>query len=315
MYPRSPLTTALIGLISHEQLGSINFVYTSHSNHDIKGGFASVSPRRSVPYWDLEYMAPALDTSASASNIWDKLLTHLGIYGASCGVSRIYARTAEDPEVEDILHQVGYTIVSRSEVFVLVNRPSPVMAPRGLHRLEPQDAASLYRLFHEVVPPLAQQAEGLPSHWSSIKTRRLGMFSKFGEYIWVEKNRANAYFCLCETGRANWLHVVVRPEYRAEILPLIKHVLASSENPIVPTYCEVPDYSVGTGWLLRALGFESYAKQVTMVEHTLVRVPVFQRVLVPGLEASPEVGSPARPVFRCESELCESTVNAIKNVN
>ncbi|MCE5257652.1 MAG: hypothetical protein LLG44_01150 [Chloroflexi bacterium] len=307
LYPRTPLASALIGLFSHGELGSISSVYSSAARQEPASGFISIFPRRYIPYWDLGFLAPALDASAQASCIWGKLLNHISICGAKSGISRIYARTAEDPEVEDILHQVGYTMVSRSEIFVLVNRPSPVLAPRGLHRLEPRDAASIYHLYSEVVPPLAQQAEGLMPHWASLKSHHLGHIWHSREYIWAEKNRANAYLGLCETSHANWLEVVVRPEYRAEVMPLIKHILASSDNlDSAPVYCQVPDYSVGIGWVLRALGFESYAKQVAMVEYTMARVPALKRIIVPGLETGIDVSANARPVFRYDSQQREA---------
>lgn len=306
LQPRTPLVSALLGLFSHEGLGSINYIYSPSAGEGSSTGFISAYPRRHLPYWDLSFMAPALDASPQAFNIWSRLLTHISICGARRGITRIYARTAEDPEVEDILHQAGYSVVAHSEIFVLVNRPSPVLMPRGLHRLEPRDMPALYQLYHEVVPPLAQQAEGTVPHWASIKKHRLSLW-KSHEYIWSDKNRINAYLGLCETKNANWLEVVVRPEYRAEILPLIKFVLSQLEAlDTVPVYCQVPDYSIGISWILRALGFESFANQVTMVEHTLARVPLASRVVATGLEAGIEIGVNARPVFRYQARQQKS---------
>jgi len=300
MAPRMPLDAALFGFFSHAEFGSMNYIYSSQKNHEPSSGFVSIYPRRHLPFWDLGFIAPALDTGAQAGYIWSKLLTHISINGANRGISRIYARVAEDPEAEDVLHQAGYSIVSRSEIFVLVKRPSPVLAPSGLHRLEASDSAALFRLYNEVIPPLAQQAEGVTPHWRALKRHRIGWWNSH-EYIWSVKNRAIAYIGLCETSNANWLEVVVRPEYRAELLPLIKHVLSKSDNlDVAPVYCQVADYNVGISWVLRGLGFESYANQVTMVEHTMARVSV-SRVMVPGLEAGIEIGPSARPVFRVES--------------
>lgn len=313
LHPHTPLWSALVGLLSHEQLGTISCLYLSRQKAPMSG-MVSVFLRRHMPYWDLAFLAPALDSHAEATCIWTKLLTHLTVLGAQRGITRIYARATEDAETEDILHQAGFSVVTREEIFVLVNRPSPVVAPRGLHRLEPQDAQALVNLYREVVPPLVQQAEGVTPHWAASRSHSIGPFWAPKEYVWSEKSRANAYIGLCETEKGYWLEVMVRPEFRAEILPLIKHVLSLTEcTKVTPVYCQVPDYSVGVGWVLRALGFESYARQVMLVEHTIVRVPIKQRVLVPGLEGSVDIGVPVRPVFRIQEKVQEQSTDLMYN--
>jgi hypothetical protein len=315
LHPHSPLWSALIGFMSHEQLGTVSCMYLSREkeNEPILG-MVSAFTRRHMPYWDLAFLAPALDSLPEAAHIWSKLLTHLTLVGAQRGVARIYARAPEDSEIEEIMHQVGYSLVTREEVFVLVSRPSPVVAPRGLHLLEPQDALALINLYREVVPALVQQAEGVAPHWTASRGHNFSPFWSTKEYVWSDKSKANAYIGLCETAKGYWLEVVVRPEYRAEILPVIKHVLSLTERiETTPVYCQVPDYSVGVGWVLRALGFESYARQVMLVEHTMVRVPIKQRALVPGLEASVDIGVPVRPVFRIQEQVQEQTTDLMYN--
>jgi hypothetical protein len=310
--PHSPLWSALVGFVTHEQLGTITCVY--HTYPQTQNGMVSVFPRRHIPYWDLAFLAPALDSHAEAISIWTKLLAHLTVMGAQRGITRIYARATEDVETEEILHQAGFTMVTREEIFVLVNRPSPVVAPRGLHRLETQDLATLVDLYREVVPPLVQQAEGVVPHWEAGCSHSYGPSWAIKEYIWSDKSKANAYIGLCETERGYWLEVMVRPMVRADILPLLKHVLSLAEySDEKPVYCQVPDYSVGVGWILRALGFESYARQVMLVEHTMVRLPIKQRVLVPNLEGTVDIGAPVRPVFRIQERIHEQTTDLIYN--
>lgn len=313
LHPHTPLWSALVGLLSYEQLGTISWLYLSRQKVPLSG-MVSVFPRRHTPYWDLAFLAPALDSRAEATYIWSKLLTHLTVLGVQRGITRIYARATEDAETEDILHQSGFSEVTREEIFVLVNRPSPVVASRGLHRLEPQDAQPLINLYREVVPLLVQQAEGESPHWAASRAHSFGPFWVTKEYVWSEKSRANAYIGLCETEKGYWLEVVVRPEFRAEILPLIKHVLSLTEcTEITPVYCQVPNYGVGVGWVLRALGFESYARQVMLVEHTMVRVPIKQRVVVPGIEGSVDISAPVRPVFRIQEKLQEQSTDLMYN--
>jgi hypothetical protein len=266
----------------------------------LRRGFVSVIQRRHQPYWDLAFLAPALDSVPQAACIWTRLLSHMTVLGANAGIKRIYAQATEDPETEDVMHQAGYAVIARAEAFVLTSRLSPVMAPRGLHRVEPQDEPALDRLYREVVPPLVQQADGLKPPWAASMSS-LGLLSSSRAFVWSDKTLANAYVGLQETSRVNWLDLIVRPECRAEVMPVIKHVLASSENLHgVPVYCLVSDYNIGLSWVLRALGFESYSRQVTLVEHTMVKVPLKQRALVPGLEGSIEIGSPAGTGLRLQ---------------
>ncbi|MHB1356663.1 MAG: hypothetical protein ACYCZF_11895 [Anaerolineae bacterium] len=313
LHQHTPLWSALVGYLTHEQLGTINYIHHACLQVPING-IVSVFPRRHLPYWDLAFLAPALDSQVEAMSIWTRLLTHLTVLGAQRGITRIYARTTEDAETEDTLHQMGFAVVTREEIFVLVNLPSPVVAPHGLHKRQDQDSLALNNLYREVVPALVQQAEGVVPHWAASRSHSINLFWATKEYVWSEKSKANAYIGLCEKEKSYWLEVMVRPEFRAEILPLIKHVLSLTDcSAAKPVYCQVPDYSVGMGWVLRTLGFESYARQVMLVEHTMVRVPTKQLVLVPGLEASVEIGTPVRPVFRIQEKVQEKTTELMYN--
>jgi len=44
-----------------------------------------------------------------------------------------------------------------------------------------------------------------------------------------------------------------------------------------------------------------------------VRVPIKQRVLVPGLEGSVDIGAPVRPVFRIQEKVQEQSTDLMYN--
>ena len=287
LYSTSPTRSALLGYLSRNHLGTITCVHENSSSAESgQRGCAQVWPRPGRAEWDLVFLAPSLDHHQKASEIWRQLLAHLIIQGAKQDIQRIYARSSEDAEAEDILRQVGFTIVAREEVFVLSHRPAPAPLPKGLRRVDRrQDRWALSELCRQVVPPLVQQAEGLLPHRCAAPHHPLARFLFADEYVWVEKGKIIAYLGLCGSARGYWLEITVRPEYRADLLPYIKYVLTLAQRlNSTPVYCSIPDYSVGLGWLLRTLGFESYTRQVLLVVHTVARVPVRRRLVIPGLE-------------------------------
>ncbi len=287
----SPTFSSLIGYLVDGQVGVVTFVCDDEPNSGFARGFLQAQPRSRNTEWDLIFISPAPDYHAKAEAIWSQLLTHLTVRAAQAGIRRIYARAVEDADTENALRQAGYTVVSREEVFVSTKPMGPAVPPKGLRRLSPQDYPAIEVLYRRVVPQLVQQAEGCCPHWCASRPYSKLFGQKADEYVWIEKGRVIAYLGLCSSARGYWLEVVVRSEYRADVGPYIKYVLSlanGTEN--TPIYCSVPDYGVGLGWVLRTLGFESFARQALLVVHTVAQVRVHGGVLVRGIEC-PEVGT------------------------
>jgi hypothetical protein len=296
LYSPSPVRSALVGYLTHYQLGTITCVHEGKGKGDGGNlrGFAQAWPRTDQAEWDLAFLAPALDEHRNAPDLWYRLLTYMIILGAEQGALRIYARMSEDAEAEDLFRQAGFTVLSREEIFALPREVSPAPAPKGLRWVMPQDRWALEELYRQVVPQLVQQAEGFSPHWGMTHRRVLASSAPAHEYVWTEKGQIVAYLGLCNSPRGHWLEIVVRPEYRAETLPSIKYMLTLAKcSAKQPIYCPVPDYDVGLGWLLRTLGFESYTRQVLLVAHTVARVPVRRPLIVPTLERSVNIRTPA----------------------
>jgi hypothetical protein len=297
LHSSSPLRSALAGYLTNHHLGTITCVHHEesaaagpHSRANTAHALAQTWPRADEAEWDLAFLAPSLEYQANAPTLWLRLLSDLVVLGAAENIQRIYVRSSEDAEAEDIFRQVGFTIITREEVFALPREPVPAPLPKGLRRITPQDRPALDEFYAQVVPKLVQQAEGSAPHWWAARERMRPVAAR--EYVWAERGRLIAYLGLCSSARGYWLETAVRPEHRADLLPYLKYMLTLTRcSSAAPVYCPVPDYCVGIGWLLRTMGFEPYARQVLMVVHTAARVPVRRQMLVPGLERSVDIGT------------------------
>ena len=290
----SPTSAALFGYFTHNQLGTVTCM-NDDSDGGLKG-FAQVRPRADRAEWDLAFLAPSLDQHKDASRLWHELLSHLIILGASHDILRIYARSSEDAEVEDVLRGVGFTLVTREEVFSLSfipAQPPSLNPPTGLRPVEREDRWALSELWRQVVPPLVRQAHGDSPYWGAGAHRILKGPAPAQEFVWIERGEIAAYLGLSSGPRGHWLDIIVRPEHRADLLPHIGYVLSLTQcSASAPLYCPVADNSIGLGWVLRTLKFESHARQVTFVVHTAARVPVRRPIVIPSLEAGIDVGTP-----------------------
>jgi len=293
----SPLQAALVGCLSRYHLGAVTCIHEGAEERKDLRGFVQAWPNAKQSRWDLAYIAPALGQPA-ANDIWYRLLTYLIIFAAEQGVYRVFARSAEDGEAEDVFRQAGFRVAGCDEVFRLVEAQPSLAIPKGLRPLGEQDRWAVQQLYSQLVPRCAQDPDTGSPYRTTLNPSTLSTSTVAGEFVWSEKGQVLAYYGLLSGARGYWLEVLVRPEHRGDILHHIKYLLSlthsAGERPI---YCAVPDYAVGLGWLLRTLHFESYARQVLLVAHTAVRVRARQNALVTRLEGGVDVGAPIHSPF------------------
>lgn len=279
--PSWPSRAAILGYLTRHHFGPLTYIEENDAGRPV--GFVQVWRRANAAEWDVAYIAPSFDYARTTADLWLRLLTQLVAAGGERHVSRLYARLAEDWEIEAVLRQAGFTAMVREEVFVLTRQAAPAPAPRGLRPAEAQDLPALEALYAQVVPQLLHQVEVLSPQRNMALSwlRRLWM----EEYIWAEKGRALAYFWLMGSPRGYWLEMLVRPECRAESQSYLRYLLTRMPcSDAKPIYASVPDYSVGLAWVLRTLGFESYHRQVLMVAHTMARARVRRPLLATRIE-------------------------------
>lgn len=300
----SPARAALLGHLTRQRLGTFTLVQTDSAGGRTIG-YIQAWPRVHPQEWDLAYIAPSLDHQRDASDLWHELLSSLILVGGQRNILRIYARVPEDMEIETILRQCGFTVVTREQVFVLVRPSAPAPLPRGMRPVERQDRWALEQLYRQVVPPLLHQAEDTTLH--DIVRRDWWRHDQAEEYIWIDRERALAHFALVSAPQGYWLQTVVRPESRGDLLPCIRFLLTRMQcSDATPVYAPVPDFTIGLGWLLRTCGFESYNRQTLMVAHTVVHSTVRRALLIPGLDGGMDARTPvghASPFSRAQKRL------------
>ncbi len=288
-----PVRDAVLGFLTAHRLGAITCVCLTPGDEDGLSGFVQATEGADGTEWDLSYIAPSLDYDLRAGNTWCHLLGSLILLAAEHGVERVRVRSAQDAEAEDLFRRVGFTVVSREEVFALDQEAKPTPQPRGFRRSTPEDQWALNELGRQVVPQVIQQAEGGLFRWAESGRRGVSQRNTSELYVWADRGQMLACLGLTKTARGSWIEVIARPEHRGDVLPHLRYLLTlaapSSQSPV---YCPVPDYAVGLGWLLRTLGFESYTRQVLLVAHTVTRVPAQRSLIVPGLEHGIDVSRP-----------------------
>lgn len=297
LFSQPPTRSALLGYLTHDHLGAITSLHTNAKGGSTQG-FAQVHPRIDRSEWDLGYLCPALDHHRDAADLWLDLLRHVIVRGAQLKVDRVFARSAEDAEAEDILRQAGFSVNLREEVFALSTAAPPATRPKGLRLLEAPDRLALDRLCCAAEPRLPQGMQGFTLRSICPPPLLLTRAVSVTEHVWMVRDEALAYLSLMQSPSGFWLDVVVRPERRAELLPHLKYVLTLTEcSPTRPVYCPVLDSGVGVGWLLRTVGFTAFARQVLLVAHTMVRARVRRPLMIPSLEGSMDVSAPAGPAY------------------
>ncbi len=300
VHPRTPSQSAVIGYLTRHHLGVVTCVHD-----DGGGGFVQVWPQGGALSWHLSYLSPSLNECPAAEDVWNVLLSQLLRCASAQGMRRVFARCAEDVEIESVLRQNGFGLVTREEVYVLTKPLTPVPAPRGLRRLDDGDQWSLQQLYGQAVPSLVQKAEGLAPHEARSPLQTLAS-PPDEHWVWVDHGEIVAHLGVSHGERGTWVDGVVRPDRRGDVLPYLRYLLAQQPClPERPLYVCVPDYAVGLGWLLRTLGLETFARQAVMVAQTAARETVPRKTLVPGLEGV-DCGAPVAMVQGRQARTCPS---------
>ncbi len=304
LYAPSAPGAAVLGYVTRHHLGAVTYVQQNSDARELEG-FVEAWPRANRPEWDLAFLAPSRDRGG-AGKVWQRLLSTLIVMAGEKGVSRIYARAPQDVQVEQVLRQVGFTLVRREEIFVLVAQTASARRIEGLRGIEAGDSRALHTLCHRMQSRLGKAAEDVSPHRVLDFYPHLHTGSTIDEYVWEQKDTLVAYLGLQGSSRGYWLDIVVDPEHRADLLPCVKYILGLAQcTEDTPLYCPVPDYIPWLGRLLRELGFTSYTRQAVLVAHTKVKASVRCEIPVAALEKGMDMGAPVGQMFESSIEKTE----------
>ncbi|MFO7917289.1 MAG: hypothetical protein R6V13_04335 [Anaerolineae bacterium] len=295
LYAPSPTAAAILGYVTHHHLGAITYIQQDSAAGEMKG-FVEAWPRTNRPEWDLAFLAPSLD-GGGAGKVWQRLLSRLIVVAGEKNISRIYARPQE-AQVEQILRQVGFTLVRREEILVLTSQTAPAPPVEGLRSIEAGDGGALRALCHRVQSHLGKGTEDVSPHRILDFYPYLHNGTTKDEYVWRQKGTLVAYLGLEGSPRGYWLDIVVDPDSRADLLPCLEYILGLTEcAEKMPLYCPVADNVSWLGGLLQDLGFTSYTRQAVLVAHTKARTSVRCEIPVTALEKGIDMGAPVGQMF------------------
>ncbi|MFP3897374.1 MAG: hypothetical protein ACLFV5_11140 [Anaerolineales bacterium] len=282
--------------MTRHHLGAVTYVQQNSDAGKLEG-FVEAWPRVNRPEWDLAFVAPSPD-GGGAGKVWQRLLSTLIVVAGERNVSRIYARAPQGVQVEQILCQVGFTLVRREEIFVLASQTVPATRVEGLRGIRAGDDSALAALCHRVQSRLGKGAEDVSPHRVLDFYPYLHGGTTNDEYVWQQGDTVVAYLGLQGSSHGYWLDIVVDPDSRADVLPCIRYILSLTQcGEDMPLYCPVPEHTPWLGHLLQDLGFTSYTTQAVLVTHTKARTPIRCEIPVTALENGIDMGAPVSQMF------------------
>jgi hypothetical protein len=217
----------------------------------------------------LSYLAPnfALENHALVA-----LLDHLAWESGSRGSIRMVAEIDESNDIFECFRMSGFNVYTRQQIWKLPNpndgKNPPLIDWRPLQDI---DQIAVHNLYHAVVPPLIQSAEGLNK-------------KPIQGYGFLQDGEVLAFVEVFEGPNGIYLSPVVHPNLRQakELLSgMLQQIPKSSGRPV---YLAVRDYQSWLNDAAEQLNGESSDRKILMVKHLArqQRVPItntFRKVL------------------------------------
>jgi hypothetical protein len=304
LWSPAPLSLAIMEYLPLGQGTSATFVQNaSASRPEAIQGFVQAWDRPDKVSCDVEFIAPLLDDSAAAFDLWCELLEHLAVARAASGHQRILARVPEEGRAVEAFRQAGFGAYARRRVF-RSDRPQNAPTPQsaGFRPFAERDTSTVLRLRHQVTPRPVQHAEGgangerdpttvLP-WWKTHHTK---------QYVWEEHGELRLHLSILIGQEGQWLTLVLDPSFALDVDGVLAEALTlTSPNVTGPVYCSVRGYQGGLSPALESAGFEAVASEVLMVKHTTARAKIAVNTLSPALEKGVETAAPISSSHRCE---------------
>jgi hypothetical protein len=307
--PVSPFWQAVSSCVGVHEPNTLTYVIRETTKSGVMAGVAQIWERRGRPEAEIIYIAPALSTNPDIQSLWGRLLSQVCVEAGERGVQRLFADISRDGGEAEVFRQVGFTAYAREEILRLDEIP-PVPRrdpPVDLRRLRSEDAGQLLDLYASVTPRLVQQAEGQgPAQWHINSNHS----TFWGEEAYILEDQQSSkivgYLQVKPGTVGHWLEMTLAPIAWDDGERLLEFGLSRiADWPARPVYTAVREYQGGLLPILYAKGFDSCARQVSMVKHTTVLVKDPFPKLLPVIEKRVGPSTPTVTLLNGDS-ACES---------
>ena len=207
----------------------------------------------------LGFLAPS---QAAGNPVVIALLDHLAWESCNRGAFRFLAEMDEDEKAFECFRMAGFSVYTRQQIWKIQNVSSPPLDIQGEWRpLQSLDTREIQNLYHAIVPPLVQGAEGLDKRI----VQGLG-YKLNGELL--------AFVEMISGPNGVYLIPVVHPNMRepqALLSSMVKKVTTQTGKTI---FMAVRDYQSWLNSAIEDLNGETSTRKVLMVKHLVRRQKV-----------------------------------------
>ena len=298
LQPRTPASAALTAVIPWGDAKVATYVLKQPGHRLIRAGFIQVQKRPKRPEYDINLLAPALDTPSGHPAIWEKLLSYTITEASQHQIERIYVDVPDQPLIVNSFAHVGFSAYKRQTIWRLQAHgfdgrrfDSADFQQVGVIRpAAAGDEWALQRLYAQVTPEAVKQAEcgdGQDESKAPILFDRVsGICSR---YVLVEDGEISGALHLLRGERGTWLSIwtdtLQADGYRARQLLCYGLKTVQTDSLQIPVYVGVSDYHGGLSALLNELGFAPFTDRAKMVKHIMARVKKGTTATIPALES------------------------------
>lgn len=273
---QSPLLTALGAPLPWHGTGAATYLHSPDSNSPSENGFIQAIKRPNRAAADITCIAPGIDNSPHAAQIWRKLLEYVVGDAGEQGIQRLYLCLESEHKALPVIHQTGFAPYIQETLFRLTAAPPSLSPDRGATHVRPQqeaDSIALQRLNSHYTPLLVQQAEGTlvkngdaHSPWA---LRTWWQPEQLDGYVYEEKGDILAALQIRRGRKGHWMSLMAAADATAAITAL----LSVSLNNMTPLgkrsiYCPIRPYQSSFGPLLTDFGFKPGPALTRLVKHT-----------------------------------------------
>ncbi|MGC8825704.1 MAG: hypothetical protein ACP5TV_01720 [Anaerolineae bacterium] len=275
--PQDPLRAALRAPLAFACPSAHTYVARKDTEPGQGMGFVQLRCR---PYdWrlaDVAFIAPALEHSPAAAELWTQLLTTVCLDAGQWGIERIFASLpAESQDAVPFLN-AGFIIFAREDILVNQDPVPPAGSPPALRPQRDQDGWALQRLYGALLPMGVKQVEGAWSRSNNERTGGLEWEVAGAEgYVFEQAGELLGHVQIVRGKLGCWLELALHPETPAWAQMLVDaSLLLLARGPRRPVYCPVRTYQEFLKPALLARGFVEFDRRELAVFSTLGRVYV-----------------------------------------